>query len=150
MPTTATGIVYEGRRPSLKRTANQAEHWIGRQPVEFKRLFVEENQETALRWLKAYVDSGTQWALEAWLKAAGVVGETHIQIALVQFMTEKFGTTDHDELLKLINAGREYEQIQADADQGWEAHLDNAIELAKAVLQLHPEARDRVKAELTL
>ena len=91
------------------------------------------------------VDAGDRTALRLFGEAMRWTGA---QINIANVFMERLSVRNESELVTLVESGRRMEQITADADSAWESHMANGIELIKAVLQLHPEKRASVIAEL--
>lgn len=147
----------------MRSAQNQAVNALAKYaPAEVKRAIVEQNYEAAMSGLAKAIKGDDErpcplcrrtgnpepWAIRAWLEAAGAVGAPHIQIAIANFMQDRLGIQDEKQAVELIESGKRFQQIRDDAGEHWEKHLDNAVALAKAVLQQHPEKRASVVAEL--
>ena len=75
------------------------------------------------------------------LRTAGMVGpQSTIMVALLG----EIGVKDNDELRELVESGRRMRQLRDDASISHEAMRDNALELLRDLIRLHPEWRDGV------
>jgi len=88
------------------------------------------------------------WAVQTWFRIVGAIDAPTVQIAIANFIQQELQARDPEEAVQLIESGKRFEQIKNDVEANWEAHKGNAIELLKGILQLHPEQRASIIAEL--
>ena len=154
------GVLLQQRRRAERKAGNSAVTFSAQfSPLAVKAAIVEGNYDAALAGLKEAIKPTAPpcrgcerppkpepWAIRAWMEAAGAVGAmTQVLVTL----NASLGVRDETELRDLVDTGRRVKMLTESADaRGIFQFEGDAIELLKAIIQMQPERRGAIIAQL--